>query len=222
MLSPSGVLTFEQNLEELHLCEASQQLIEREEHLFGEITEGEAPKHNKEDIEKLAADHSKLKDLVLQTLLKNLSLSPGEVSAETLTSAMKVLCQEEKQDQLWEQRDRPPPAWRPCGWKKLHDSMLHSLVEGHMDKLSTTSADQVDQSSLQNNINCMGRQLKEDLLWVVDELKSCYPPEMDICNFCASVYHQTFSAKVKKISDLSLEDKDCTFLLRWVNEYYPE
>lgn len=184
------------------------------------MTESEELEGRKEDIEKLAADRSKLEVVVHDTLVQNLSLSRGEVNAETLKSAMKVICQEEKLDQLWKQTRRTPPVWRPCSWKELHDSTLRSLVEGRMDMAS--SDDQVDQSSLQEDIHSMGRQLKEDLLWVVDGLKRCYPSEMDICNFFARTYHQTFSARVRKWSDLSLGDKDCTFLLRWVNEFYPE
>lgn len=218
----SGILTFEQNLEELHLLEADQLLIQREESLFGEVTEAEAHQNPEEDIEKLAADHRKLKEIVLKTLLQNLFLSPEEVSAETLPSALNVVCQEEKQDQLGKQRRQTPPAWWPCGWKKDHDSMLCRLVEERMDKPSSAADDQVDHSSLWNNTHSMGRQLKEDLLWVVYGLKMCYPSEMDICNFFARMYHQTFSARVRELSDLSLEDMDCTFLLRWVNEYYPE
>lgn len=85
----------------------------------------------------------------------------------------------------------------------------------------STCGDQVDRPTLQEAITSMGRQLKEDLLLVVDGVKSCYPPEMDICHVYARAYHQTLSAKVQKMSKSCPEDKDCTFLLRWVNEYYP-
>ncbi|XP_067336609.1 tumor necrosis factor alpha-induced protein 2-like [Channa argus] len=221
---PSNVIpTFEQNLEQLHLCEASQLLIEKEDHLFRDKTDAKALKQHEETIEKLAADRSKLKDLVLHTLLQSLSLRPEEVNTDTLMSAIKAVYQEEEQDQLWSHRGRTPPAWRPCGWKKLHDSMLRSLVEGRMDNILTPSADQVDQSFIQEDVHNMAKQLIADLMWVVQGIKSCYPPQMDICNFYARMYHQTFSTRLtRKITDASLEDKDCTFVLRWVNEYYPE
>lgn len=217
--SHSVTRTYEQILEAQDLCEASQLLRDREERLFGEIMEAEALKHHEEEVDKLAADYRDLEGLVLQTLRQ--SLTPGEVRVEVLASAVRAINQEVNQDQQWKQRDRISPAWRPCGWKKLHDSTLHSLVEGRIDNPSTSPADQVEQSSFQANINSMGRQLKEDLLLVVKAVKSCYPPEQDICNFYARLYHQTFSARLRKIAEFVLEDKDCTFLLRWVNEYYP-
>ncbi|XP_059209245.1 tumor necrosis factor alpha-induced protein 2-like [Centropristis striata] len=212
-------LTFEQNLAAQRLSEASQHLIEREERLFGEINEAASLTHHEKEVNKLAADHKALEGLVLQTL--RLSLSPGEVSSEALTSAVKAVKQEEDQDQKWAQRNQTLPAWRPSGWKKLHDSSLRSLVEERMDTPAIPPADHVNQSTVQVDVNSMGRRLKEDLLSVVGVVKSCYPFEMDICNFYAGLYHQTFSTRLRQITDFGLGDKDCIFLLRWVNEYYP-
>lgn len=214
---------------EQHLCEASQLLIDREKRLFGEITESEALKDHEEEANKLFTDRAALKDLVMQTVSQSLSLSPAEVHNQAavsalmlaLTSAVKAIHQEEEQDQFWKQRCRTPPDWRPCNWQRLHDSAIRALVEKRMDSPSTPPADQVQQSSIQADINSMGRQLKEDLLMVVVVVKSCYPPERRICQFYAKVYHQIFRARLKKIAEFGLDDRDCTFLLRWVNEYYP-
>ncbi|XP_063355997.1 tumor necrosis factor alpha-induced protein 2-like isoform X2 [Pelmatolapia mariae] len=208
--------TFEEFLEMQAFCEATQQLIDREKHLFWETAEA-----NKEAVEKLAADHKALAERVWQILQQSLSLSSEEASVSALTSAVKAINLEEEQDQLWRQRCRTPPAWRPKKWKEHHDKVLHELVKGRMDNQSSPTGDQMNQSSIQADIQSMGRQLKEDLQWVVEEVKNCYPPEMDICNFYARQYHQTFSARLKKIADFVLDDKDCSFLLRWVKEFYP-
>lgn len=135
---------------------------------------------------------------------------------------MKAIAQEDKLDQLWKQRDRTAPNWRPGGWKELHDSTLRSLVKDHMDNPSTPLAIQVEGSSVRADIQSMGMQLKHDLLWVVDVVKTCYPPEMDICNFYAGLFHQIFSSRLRKIADFGLDDKDSTILLQWVNDYYPQ
>ncbi|XP_040917097.1 tumor necrosis factor alpha-induced protein 2 isoform X2 [Toxotes jaculatrix] len=214
------ILTFEQNLEERLFREASQLLIEREEHLCWETTETESLKCNEEEVNNLAADHRTLERRILETLERSLSLS--DVSSEALMSAVKAIDQEDEQDQLWRQRDRTPPRWRPSGWKELHNTTLHSLVKDRMDNPKTPSVNQVEQSSVEAHICSMARQLKKDLLCVVDEVKTCYPPEADICNFYARLYHQTFSDILRKITDFGLEDKDCTFLLLWVNSHYPE
>ncbi|XP_063355688.1 tumor necrosis factor alpha-induced protein 2-like [Pelmatolapia mariae] len=210
--------TFEEYLEGQYLFEATQLLIDREKHLFGEITEADALKAHEEAVEKLAADHKALEESIEQTLQQSLSLSTEE-EVSALTSAVKAINLEEEQDQLWRQRCRTPLAWRPSEWKKHHDEVLQKLVNGRMDNPSSPTGDQVSQSSMQADIQFMGRQLKEDMQWVVEVVKNCYPPEMDICNFYARQYHQTFKARLKKIA--VLDDKDCSFLLRWVKEFYP-
>uniref|UniRef100_A0A3P8PJ96 Exocyst complex component Sec6 n=1 Tax=Astatotilapia calliptera TaxID=8154 RepID=A0A3P8PJ96_ASTCA len=208
--------TFEEYLEMQAFCEATQQLIDREKHLFWETVEAEA---NKEAVEKVAADHKALEEHVWQILQKSLSLSTEE-EVSALTSAVKAINLEEEQDQLWRQNSQTPPTWRPSEWKKRHDEVLQKLVNGRMDNPSSPIGDQVNQSSIEADIHSMGRQLKEDLQWVVEVVKNCYPPEMDICNFYARQYHQNFSARLKKIVG-SVDDKDCSFLLRWVKEFYP-
>ncbi|XP_053192211.1 tumor necrosis factor alpha-induced protein 2-like [Scomber japonicus] len=211
--------TFKQCLEDHRLCEASQLLIKREDKLFGEITDAEAVKHQEEEVERLASDRRDLEDLIKKILNQSLKT---EVNAEALKSAVKAICQEEEQDQRWKQRDGTSPVWRPSEWKKLHDSTLYSLVKERMDNPHNPPADFGEQSSLQVDVCGMGKQLKQDLQWVVDVVKSCYPPEMHICNSYARWYHQFFSARLRQITEFGLENKDCTFLLRWVNEFYPE
>ncbi|CAI5697053.1 unnamed protein product [Oreochromis niloticus] len=207
---------FEEYLEMQAFCEATQQLIDREKHLFWETAEA-----NKEAVEKLAADHKALEERIEQTVQQSLSLSSEEASVSALKSAVKAINLEEEQDQLWRQRCQTPPAWRPKKWKEHHDKVLHELVYSRLENPSSPTGDQVNLSSVQADIQSMGRQLKEDLQWVVEVVKNCYPPEMDICNFYARLYHQTFSARLKNIADFVLDDKDCSFLLRWVKEFYP-
>ncbi|XP_074548372.1 tumor necrosis factor alpha-induced protein 2-like [Halichoeres trimaculatus] len=203
-----------------HLCEASQQMIQREERLFGDQMETDSLTQQSKEVDQLAVDYKNLKGLVLRIL--RLSLSPGEVSEEALVSAVKAIHQEVDQDLQWERRERSSPPWRQGDWKELHDSTLRSLVEDRLDNPLTPPPDQLGNSSFQRDVNSMGRQLKEDLLTVVSVVKRCYPPEQDICNFYAVLYHHAFSSRLRKIADFGLEDKDCTFLLRWTNEYYPQ
>ncbi|XP_042073925.1 tumor necrosis factor alpha-induced protein 2-like, partial [Haplochromis burtoni] len=208
--------TFEGYLERQYLFEATQQLIKREKHLFGEKTEADALKDHEEAVKMLAADHKALEEHVWQILQKSLSLS-SEEEVFALTSAVKAINLEEEQDQLWRQRCRTTPAWRPKKWKEHHDKVLHELVYSRLENPSSPTGDQVNQSPIRS----MGKQVKKDMQWVVEVVKNCYPPEMDICNFYAREYHQTFSARLKKIADFVLDDKDCSFLLRWVKEFYP-
>lgn len=217
MLSFSEILSFEQRFEAKQLFECSQLLIELEEHLYGEKEGGPTLPAPEEETAKLAEDYRRLRAAVSTTL--ELSFSPEEPQA--LTSAVKAVLLEDKQDERWKQRAGTPPSWRPGGWRGLHDETLQSLAERRMDNPSTPTISPVKLSSVQEDITSMARQLKLDLLLVVTRVKECYPPEMDICNFYARLYHQTFSARLRKIAEFGLEDKDCTSVLQWVNDYYP-
>ncbi|XP_047466533.1 tumor necrosis factor alpha-induced protein 2-like isoform X2 [Mugil cephalus] len=226
----SVISTFKQHLDKKQWCEASHLLINKEKNLFGNITEEEDLSYDKEEEQKLAADHEALEKLVMENVVETLSLSLQEVDdnnesvsahASALTSAVKAIMQQEEQDQMWKARYPTVPSWRPSNWRKTHDTALHVLVRGRMDRPQTPTANQAEQSSFQTDVQNMGRQLNDDLLLVVKLVKSYYPPEMDICNFYAKLYHQVFSNRLKKIADFGLDDKDCAFLLRWVNEYYP-
>ncbi|KAM9354476.1 tumor necrosis factor alpha-induced protein 2 [Pholidichthys leucotaenia] len=211
---------FEENLENKHFHEADQQLLDREKHLFGDPKEPKTLKDQDVEVNQLSDDREVLRKVVVDILKRSLTLTPRDVP--TLLSAVRTICLEEEQDQQWKQASRIQPTWRPCNWKKLHDFTLHSLVDERMDSPSTSPAEQVGQSSIQADIYNMGRMLKEDLQLVLNVVKGCYPPEMDICNFYARLYHQLLSARVRKIADFGLDDKDCTFLLRWVNDIYPD
>lgn len=193
--------------------------MEKEACLFGGIKEAEPLKDHEEESARLADDYRELESHVWQML--KLSLSP-EVSITTLTSAVKAIYQEVEQDKLWQQSTKVRPGWRPSNWSNLHDETLRNLVEERMDNPSTPPAAQVKQSCIQAEISGMVRQLKEDLLLVVEVVRPCYPPQLDICNFYASLYHQCLSARLKKITEFGLDDQDSKSLLLWVNQYYPE
>ncbi|XP_005811339.1 tumor necrosis factor alpha-induced protein 2 [Xiphophorus maculatus] len=221
--SPVETLTFEQLLEH-SLYEASLVLINRENQLFEQETDDEGQKHPAEEIERLSAERRALEKKIQQTLQQSLSLRLEEVANETavqaltaLKSAVKAIYLEEEQDLQRKQLKSQTPS----NWKELHDSTLCGLVERRMDNPSVAPAGQPGQSSIQLDVQGMGRQLKEDLLLVVNVLKSCYPPEANICQFYARLYHQSLSARLRKIVDFVLDDKDCTFILRWINEFYP-
>ncbi|XP_029937633.1 tumor necrosis factor alpha-induced protein 2-like isoform X2 [Myripristis murdjan] len=210
---PRVPLTFEQNLEQHCLFEACLQLIEREERLSGQITE-------EKEVSRLAKDRGALLSLV-ELILKK-SFSPGEENLEALASALKAICQEEQQDRLWAQRHEGAPEWRPSHWREHHNSTLRRLVEERMDNAETpVTPDKMQRSSIQRHICGMGKQLKDDLKQVVEVVKGCYPPEFDICNFYARLYHRAFGARLRKITEFGLEEADCTTLLCWVNNYYP-
>ncbi|XP_061599794.1 tumor necrosis factor alpha-induced protein 2 isoform X2 [Cololabis saira] len=221
----AATCTFEQLLQDKRFFEASRQLIDRENQLLGDTTEQDKLKDCAEELSQLRADHDALEKMVVQSVQQSLSLVADEVMDEAaasalaaaLASAVKAVYEEEVQDQRWKRRKSRSPS----NWKKLHDATLRSLVESRLDSPVTRLAGEGEQSSLQLDVQAMGRQLREDLLLVVTALKGCYPPEADICHFYATLYHQAFSTRLRKMADFVLDEKDCTFVLRWVNDYYP-
>lgn len=215
------IFTVNDYLERQQFSDASQLLKEQEDDLFMSSNETQPLQDWDLEVNKLQTDHLALEAGILETI--QLSLNPGEVSVEALTSAVKALCQEEDQDTLWTQRRQTPkPQWRPSKLKDKHDKELRLLVEDRMDNPCQVSSAAEQGSSIQSDLCSMGRQLVADLETVVEQVKGCYPENMDICNVYAALYHQTFSARLRKIADFGLDDKDCTFLLRWVNEFYPQ
>lgn len=190
--------------------------------MLGERKVDPALNFHEEDTAKLAEDYRELEAGVRNVL--ELSLSPEETRGkkmEALTSAVKAINLEAEQDWRWKQRAETPPAWRRGSWRSLHDETLRSLVEQRMDNPSVPAVSPGKLSSFQEDIAGMARQLKVDLLLVAKTVKVCYPPEMDVCNFYARLYHQTFSSRMKKVAEFGLDDKDCTSVLQWVNSYYP-
>uniref|UniRef100_A0A8C8G858 Tumor necrosis factor alpha-induced protein 2 n=1 Tax=Oncorhynchus tshawytscha TaxID=74940 RepID=A0A8C8G858_ONCTS len=217
------LLTFEQNLERNCLSAAGQQLIEREERLYGQISEEvvQSTTEWEKEEEQFTRDHKALLshiDLVVKS-----SLSPDEDSLEALKSAVKAILQEEEQDRRWLKQVGKQPAWRPSECRRHHNTVLQSLVEERMDnaELPPEESNKL-RSSLQRDICGKGRRLQKDLLRVVKDVKGCYPEDMDICNFYGKMYHQAFSAGMRNIEEYGLGMDDCSYLLYWVNVAYPE
>lgn len=208
------IFTFRQRLDAQQFSEASQLLIDREAVLFGDSSEAEPLRDHEEEVARLADDYGELEGCVWKTL--DLSLS-AEGSKTALASAVRAVYQEEARDRWWQQSSRTRPGWRPGNWEKLHDKTLRNLVQRRMDAPSTAPTDPANHPE----ITAMVRQLKEDLLLVVEDVRSCYPPEADICNFYAGLYHQCLSTRLKEKAEPDLNEEDCKTILLWVNNYYP-
>lgn len=68
----------------------------------------------------------------------------------------------------------------------------------------------------------LGKRVKEDLLMAAVAVRDCYPARMDILNIYGGLYHQAFGAHLAQLSSSELDLDDCSYLLFWVNHYYPE
>ncbi|XP_061551811.1 tumor necrosis factor alpha-induced protein 2-like isoform X2 [Phycodurus eques] len=225
--APPVPLTFEQHLSSLRLSEAGRLLLAREERLFGGDGDGDGGggggggRRRREDADALAADRRALEEAVLRTLRSSLDAA----DVEALRSAVTFVQLEEEQDRIWERRGGmpplPPPPWRLRCWREAHDTTLRSLVEERMDAPPTPSALRPGQSSIQADVHSMGRRLRRDLLLVLERVEPCYPGHLRICQQYAAWYHRCIGARLGKLADFGLDDQDCTFLLRWVNDFYP-
>ncbi|XP_077420119.1 tumor necrosis factor alpha-induced protein 2-like [Vanacampus margaritifer] len=211
--APPAPLTFQEHLSARHLSEAGRLLLDREECLFGDEARPEG--RRQEDVDALAADRQALEEAVLRTLRSSLD----QVDAETLKSAVMFMQQEEERDRVWERRGGMPPPWRLRDWTRVHDDTLQSLVEERMDAPRAVPS---GQPSIQADVHGMGRQLRRDLLLVTERVKPCYPSHLRICQLYAAWYHNCIGARLRRLADFGLDDQDCSFLLRWVNDYYPQ
>ncbi|CAL8273750.1 unnamed protein product [Merluccius merluccius] len=212
------------------LSRAAEQLIAREERLFGR-GDGEVEMEVEAEVEmeaeveaaRLAAD----RDALASRVRLALSCSLGSGDAEALRSAVDAVRRDEEQDRRWQhQGGRSPPKWRPGGMRTLHDAALRELVERRMDGASTPTpagdGAASGQSSVQQELCGYGRQIRGDLGLVVRAVRGCYPAEMDVCNLYARLYHGAFSARLAVLADFGLHHVDCSTILRWVNGNYPD
>uniref|UniRef100_A0A671MRN0 Tumor necrosis factor, alpha-induced protein 2b n=1 Tax=Sinocyclocheilus anshuiensis TaxID=1608454 RepID=A0A671MRN0_9TELE len=219
------VPTFKQNLQACRFVDAGKQLITREDRLFELKQDGIGSKmklvEEEEDSEaRLAKDYEDWMESVTRMLENSLDLQSLE-EQELLKGAVQAILQEEEQDLRWkgfQEKERPP--WRPRKCKQNHEALLERLVQRRMEEAQSDSSVEIH-SSLQQTIICNAKRLKEDLLKVVTWVSSCYPEQENVCQFYATLYHKTFSARLREVAEYTLCDKDCVLLLQWVNQDYP-
>uniref|UniRef100_A0A665X8E3 Tumor necrosis factor, alpha-induced protein 2b n=1 Tax=Echeneis naucrates TaxID=173247 RepID=A0A665X8E3_ECHNA len=198
----------EQQLEQL-----SRGLIIREEQLFCQDSPSE-------EEDQLLKDLEDLKLRMWLAIHDTFSCSSTE-QLDVLRSAMAAIQLQEVQDQRW--ADRPEsrfPVWRPLKLIRTHNSLLQKMVES---RLTEAAEDELNPDSWVHDLQVcrLGKRVRDDLLTVARIVKDCYPPQMDILNIYAAFYHQSFSARLTELAASGLETDDCSYLLFWVNHYYP-
>ncbi|TRY68152.1 hypothetical protein DNTS_030031 [Danionella cerebrum] len=224
-IKATTVPSFQQNLLACQYVAAGKQLMVREERLFVLKQDGIGTNMKllteEEDSEaRLAKDYEDWLQSVMQTLENSLDLQTSE-ELEILKEAVQAVFMEEERDLHWNafQKDARPP-WRPRRCKKAHQTQLQQVVQRRMEEAQQDSSISTG-STVQKSIISRAKRLKEDLLKVTALLGSCYPEEENMCQFFASLYHQSFSAKLREVAEYTLCDEDCFLLLLWVNQEYP-
>lgn len=218
---PQEVFSFREYLELERYSEASQLLIDRENQLFLNTNESQPLPDWDREVDELHSQHRDLESALMRIFVQ--SLNP-DLSTRILTSAAAALTQENLQDSVWTRQNQArSPPWRPAGLQKQHDAKLKALVEKRMDcpTAQCSSPEATQGSSIQSDVWAMGRQMKQDLDLVLQLVHSCYPREQDICKFYLTLFHHAFMMRIWKIAEFGMDDPDCSFILRWVHEYYP-
>ncbi|KAM4529367.1 tumor necrosis factor alpha-induced protein 2-like isoform 2-T2 [Fundulus diaphanus] len=210
----------EEKQHEEQLEEVTRRLILREEDLFSQDS------HSEEEEDQLHKDFESLSIQIWIAVHNTFAPpSPSEDHLEVLRSAVDSIQQQEMQDQRW--KDRPKdkvPVWRPQKWWSAHNRLLQKMVESRLIEAMEEQSGEAEQlsSAVKKQVCRTGKRLKEDLLTVVRTVKDCYATRMDILNIYAGLYHQTFSAQLVALASSGLEIDDCSYVLFWVNHYYPE
>ncbi|KAM6992352.1 tumor necrosis factor alpha-induced protein 2a [Tautogolabrus adspersus] len=208
------------------LLELSRRLIIREEQLFSQDS------FNEGEEDQLLGDLEALKLQIITAIHNTFTSSSSSSSSsscsrdmEVLRSAVVCIQQQEAQDQRWTgfPEDRVP-VWRPQKCLSTHNRLLLNMVESRLMKAAEEDSDGTDGLStpLKREVCLVGRRVKEDLLTVGRSVVDCYPPQMDILNLYAGLYHQSFSARLNQLAALGLETDDCSYLLFWINNCYPD
>ncbi|KAK2855782.1 hypothetical protein Q5P01_004517 [Channa striata] len=208
----------EEEQEEEQLDQTSRRLIIKEEQLFTQ----DCPCEQDED-----QLHKDLEALLLQIWMAIHSSftsppCPGEL--KVLKSAVASIQQQEVQDRRWMGCvDGRVPAWRPQKCLRNHNILLQNMVQTRLKIAAEDDRSATDElsSPVKKEVLRMGMCLKKDLLVVARTMVDCYPPQMDILNVYAGLYHQSFSARLTELAASGLEVDDCSYVLLWVNHCYP-
>ncbi|XP_013999280.2 tumor necrosis factor alpha-induced protein 2 [Salmo salar] len=226
------IMDFLENLKENRLVEACQQLLLREDKLFGQETmtvEGLGQVCNEDDEDTLQKDYETLLLHLWMAVHTTFSSTPSGEHLEILRSAVETITLLEEKDQQWEVRlegSSEAPVWRPHQCRLTHDTLLEKIVDSRM-RNAAVEEDNVSASnsnlstSMEREVYRMGKCLKEDVLRVASDVRDCYPPDFDVCNLYVRLYHQKFSARLTELARSGLDVDDCNYLLCWVNNYYP-
>ncbi|MEQ2174544.1 hypothetical protein GOODEAATRI_008986, partial [Goodea atripinnis] len=210
----------EEQQHEEQLNEVTRKLILREDELFSQDS------HSEEEEDQLQKDYESLSIQIWMAVHNTFTpLSLNDKHLEVLRNAVDSIQQQEMQDQRWRDCSKDKvPSWRPQRWLSTHNKLLQTMVESRLTEATEDDSDEAKQlsSAVKKQVCQMGKRLKEDLLTVVRTVKDCYPMKMDILNVYGGLYHQTFSDRLAKLTSSGLEVDDCSYVLFWVNHYYPE
>ncbi|XP_039596913.1 tumor necrosis factor alpha-induced protein 2-like [Polypterus senegalus] len=212
-----SVETFQEYLEQRRLSQASRLLINEQQRLYDSNSET-----TQEEKDELDQRYKQLAEIIFKVAKNAVTLSKEDLLG--LRSAVSAIGQEEKQDELYlEEKNKNPKiqTTRPKEWRKKHDNILKEATKARMENLRDVPGDEQLSSCFQRNLFRMGMRIKEDLISVVDNVKDCYPASYDICNFYARLYHKEFSLYVQHQITTDLDSEDCTYLLCWLCNYYP-
>ncbi|XP_078029734.1 tumor necrosis factor alpha-induced protein 2a isoform X2 [Epinephelus lanceolatus] len=221
----------QQQVEE-QLEDVSRRLIIREEQLFSQDSHSE-----EEEKDQLQRDFEALRLQMWMAVHNTFTTSSSSPSSspsssctspsehlKVLRSAVASIQQQEVQDRRWTDcaKDRVP-VWRPQKCLSTHNTLLQKMVESRLMKAAEEDCSGTEglSSPLKKEVCRMGKRVKEDLLTVVRTVQDCYPPQMDILNLYSGLYHQTFSTRLTELAASGLETDDCSYLLFWINHYYP-
>ncbi|XP_031694611.1 tumor necrosis factor alpha-induced protein 2-like isoform X1 [Anarrhichthys ocellatus] len=209
----------EQQEEEEQLEEVGRRLIIREEQLFSQ----DSPSEEEED--QLQKDFEALRLQMWIAVHNTFTSTSSSGHLKVLRSAVASIQQQETQDRRWIGcPEDQVPVWRPQKCLRTHNTLLHNMVESRLMKAAEDDCSDTEElsSPLKRQVCRMGKRVKEDLLTVVRTVQDCYPPQMDILNLYAGLFHQNFCARLTGLAGSGLEPDDCSYLLFWINHYYPQ
>ncbi|KAJ3606281.1 hypothetical protein NHX12_025801 [Muraenolepis orangiensis] len=125
------------------------------------------------------------------------------------------------------------PVWRPVACLHTLQSLLAAMVATRLRGPTTGDDDGVAglSTAAKREVCSAGKRLKEDLLAVARTVSSPCSLEMkkkeeeeevaDVWKLYASLYHQGFAGRLTELARSRLEVDECSYLLFWVNDYYP-
>ena len=124
------------------------------------------------------------------------------------------------------------PVWRPVECLKTHGELLAAMVESRLNSAAPVDSGSGGggggggattlSSEAKKELCGLGKRLQEDLLVVASKVPPCYPAEWGVPELLAGLYHRGFGRRLSALGRTPLGVEDCSYLLFWLNDYYPK
>ncbi|XP_043930458.1 tumor necrosis factor alpha-induced protein 2-like [Protopterus annectens] len=180
---------------------------------------------SEEDLGKELKDVEMMYKVLLEQVSDTVTsmLTIADTNPQLLKNAVNTIIQEEQEDEKYVtgKTCTPSSRSRPRKWKVKCLSSLRNVAFSRLNEFQSYTSVDSDCSVFQHLI-FLGKQVKQDLIFIITHVKPCFPEEYRICFIFSMHFHEYFSSEIKQLmKKIQLEKKVTHSLLCWILNFYP-